>query len=370
MSSLEIAPFTTKDISGITALNDLHYKENDLSFSDYFNWKFFKSPYGSARIIVCKDKEKEGLIVGKTVGIPKEIKIGNHTVMADLMTDILVHPDYRGRGIAPLLAKALFNECKSAGFIFSYAMANPQSLHFHTKKLKTQIAGEIPLLIKFIDPRGFRKRFERLPLAGFLLSICQKAFSLIRRVRKEKKGSEDSSEKVREFKNFDASFNIFWATVEDKRHVMVKRSADYLQWRFGDVPHRTYRKWVAMETESGQIRGYIITRVMEVNSIKCGMIADFLMKDVSKGLEAGKGLISEAVQYFKEEKTAISGCLMLPGTIEYELLRRCGYFVCPRRFQPQPFPLILEPQAGDPSLQSWYCDLNNWFFTMGDFDVV
>ena len=370
MSSLEIVSFTKKDIPGITALNDLHYQNNDLSFSDYFNWKFIQCPHGRARIIVCKDKTKAGMIVGKTVGIPKEVKISTHTVTADLMTDILVHPEYRGRGIAPMLAKALYEDCKSEGHVFSYAVANQQSLYFHTKRLKTKIIGEIPLLIRLIDPRGFNKRLKRLPFANTILTIVQKAIQLTSWRRKTRMKPGDLGIRIQEITNFDDSFNLFWATVKNKRPVMVTRSTEYLQWRFGDVPHRAYRKWVVIEKGSGQIRGYMVVRIMEVNAIKCGMIADLLIEDTDRGLEAGKFLISEAVKYFRNERVALSGCLMLPGTVEFDLLRMCGHFVCPRRFQPQPFPVIQESQADDLSLQEYYGNLNNWFFTMGDFDVV
>jgi len=370
MNSLEIVSFTKKDIPGITALNDLHYRNNDLSFRDYFNWKFTQCPHGHAHIIVCKDKTKAGMIVGKTVGIPKEVKIGAHTVMADLMTDILVHPEYRGQGIAPILAKALYEDCKSAGFVFSYAVANQQSLNFHTKRLKTKVIGEIPLLVRLIDPRGFNKRLKWLPFANAILTVAKKALQLRDWRKKERQRPGDFGLRIQEITNFDDSFNSFWAIVENKRPVMIKRSADYLQWRFGAVPHRAYRKWVAIEKESGQIQGYIVVRIMDVNTIKCGMIADLIIEDTGRGLKAGRFLISEAVNYFEEESVALSGCLMLPGTVEFDLLRSCCYFLCPRRFQPQPFPIIQESQADDLSLQEYYDNLNNWFFTMGDFDVV
>ena len=109
---------------------------------------------------------------------------------------------------------------------------------------------------------------------------------------------------------------------------------------------------------------------MDVNDIKCGMIADLVIEDTQKGIEAGKCLLSEAAKYFYNERVGLSGCLMLPGTMEFDLLRTCGHFVCPRRFQPQPFPIIQECHTSDVILQTIFGNLNNWFFTMGDFDVV
>ena len=49
--------------------------------------------------------------------------------------------------------------------------------------------------------------------------------------------------------------------------------------------------------------------------------------------------------------------------------KKLGFFRCPKKLEPQPFPLIL--RLFDPSLEDkGIYDVKNWFFTMGDYDVI
>jgi hypothetical protein len=176
-----------------------------------------------------------------------------------------------------------------------------------------------------------------------------------------------SSLTIRQVERFDGGFDDLWSRIENKRPVMIERTSEFLEWRFGAVPRRVYRKWVAVE--GGRVRGYVISRLMDVEHMPCGMIADFVIEDSAVGLEAGDMLLSTAVESFQEGRVALSGCLMTRGTNEFRLLRRQGYFVCPPRLEPQPFPLILQPLQ-DSVLQGPVGDLGNWFLTTGDYDVV
>ena len=107
---------------------------------------------------------------------------------------------------------------------------------------------------------------------------------------------------------------------------------------------------------------------MDVQGVKCGMIADFLTEDTARGWEAGNLLMSTVIKSFEEERVGLSGCLMLQGTTEFRLLRKRGYFICPSRLEPQPFPVVRRMHQAIPS--SLFSKLDNWFFTMGDYDVV
>ena len=56
---------------------------------------------------------------------------------------------------------------------------------------------------------------------------------------------------------------------------------------------------------------------------------------------------------------------------EAELLRKHGFFRCPHFLLPQPFPIIYRKfisleDEDDLTVE----DFSNWFFTMGDYDVI
>jgi hypothetical protein len=97
------------------------------------------------------------------------------------------------------------------------------------------------------------------------------------------------------------------------------------------------------------------------------MIVDFIMAEDDKD---GAGLlIAQALSYFADNKVELAGALMLNHTFEYAALRKARFIKCPSFLQPQPFPIIFRPYA-DKFQASKYKNLKNWFFTMGDYDVV
>ena len=54
---------------------------------------------------------------------------------------------------------------------------------------------------------------------------------------------------------------------------------------------------------------------------------------------------------------------------EAEILRKAGYFVCPKFLEPQPFPVILRTFNKQVKELGIY-NFKNWFFTMGDYDAI
>ena len=369
MHNLEITRYKPDDMPGLLALSRLHYGNSDTGFADHFRWKYEQGPDGPAHIILCRDTAADRLIVGKIFCLPRQAKSGTQTMRVGLLTDILVHPDYRGQGIASRMVKALLAECRAAGLTFAYTVPNPLSHDMHTRKLDTPTIGRIPLLVKPIDLRGFHPQWANIPLAEPLLALLQAAYRASGWVDRGQRLVRGSTIVIREISHFGSALDRFWSRVQSKRPVMVERSAKYLQWRFGTVPRRVYRKWVA--EKNGEAQGYIVARVMEARDFNysSGMIADFLIADDAAGQEAGHGLLSTVTEYFQAEGVAISGSLMLPGTHEFRLLQKWGYVVCPSRLEPQPFPIIqeqLQPlPPHDPSRH-----IAGWFFTLGDYDVV
>jgi hypothetical protein len=204
-----------------------------------------------------------------------------------------------------------------------------------------------------------------MPLASELLSLLQAVWTRTRWTTRAFR--QASTLNIRRVEHFDGAFDGFWTRIENKRPVMIRRTSDYLEWRFGAVPRRTYDTWAAVA--DSQVRGYVVTRIMDVQGIPCGMIADFVVEETAEGLEAGNLLISTVLGHFQEAQVALSGCLMLKGTTEFKLLRRWGYFVCPSRLEPQSFPVVLRPYKAS-VLKSPAQDLGSWFLTMGDYDVV
>jgi hypothetical protein len=166
---------------------------------------------------------------------------------------------------------------------------------------------------------------------------------------------------------FDERFDDFWAKVAPKIALGTVRDRAFLSWRFQGSQFRHYTILTARCGE--EIAGYAVLRETELQGLRLGLIVDLLVEPGERGDAAGAGLVREATRRFQAAGLALAGSLALPHTQEYRVLRRNGYVVCPDRFSPQPFQLIVRPH--DPSLPMDYLNTpTNWFITIADHDAV
>ena len=61
--------------------------------------------------------------------------------------------------------------------------------------------------------------------------------------------------------------------------------------------------------------------------------------------------------------------MILANAEETKVLKKCGFYHIPDKILPQPTPLILRV-LDEKSDKKKLSDINNWFFTTGDYDVV
>jgi hypothetical protein len=152
------------------------------------------------------------------------------------------------------------------------------------------------------------------------------------------------------------------------------RFPEHLQWKYWQGQFGPAAIGVCTDTaRDGLIVGKVIGMPREATeggrSGGVSLVTNFLVESGAVGREAGDLLVSAATEYFREKKAALSGCPMLPNTDEFKLLRRWGYLVCQPPLEPQPFPVFREPHQ--PFVRQGPAQsIGNWFFTMGDYDVV
>ena len=110
-------------------------------------------------------------------------------------------------------------------------------------------------------------------------------------------------------------------------------------------------------------------RVTEVDGVRSGMLVDLFARTGPEGEAAARALTRRASAACAEEGASLLGCLMAPDTPGARALAAAGFLRCPKRFLPQPFPVIYRPHgaAGEGPQAS---ALGEWYLTMGDYDAV
>lgn len=111
--------------------------------------------------------------------------------------------------------------------------------------------------------------------------------------------------------------------------------------------------------------GFIVGRAAEISGVSCGMVVDFMVSGENSFI-MGKSLVEKLMFRFNEEGTVLAGCLMNSHTKEQNILKQSGFFQCPKRLEPQPFSVIYRNHADIQSKPGF----NEWFLTMGDYDVI
>ena len=353
-----LSRYTDTDAAASLDLVRRTWGDIEAADASYQRWQYVANPAGSAVAAVAQETAS-GRIIGQIVKIRSRVSLEGQELPAGLCLNVATDPQWRGRGIFTRLLDAVIEACADEGMLFTFGFPNPQSHPMFTKRVYTDIGAPSLLVRPASIERLVRKRF-----GSRILSKLAAPLGLLWRTPRPMSGTDPNVEIVR-VERFDDSFDAFWQRVKGRHPVMVVRDAVYLNWRFADAPTRQYVTFAARSKDG--IEGFIVLRVGPVSVFTAGLIVDFIVAPGEAGLATGRRLIDRAYAYFRDFKLDLLGSLSLSHTVEFKLLREKGLWVCPKRLEPQPFPMIV--RTYDEKTRIAY-DLKNWFVTMGDYDAV
>lgn len=344
----------------IEMTKEYYGEENDISDGVFVSHEYFSNPAGRPFIKLAIDKENNTL-AGQYIVISRDFVILGERRKSVLSLNTLTRTAYRGQKIFTTLAEEVYSDCKKENIYFCYGAPNQNSFPGFINKLQFCNMGEIPLFLKLVKPSQlvYEKTDKRF------LRCLAKIFDFMGRERKEKTLRDYTFTEITE--DSLRLVDVFWDNVKDKYPVIGERNSAYILWRYIKIPKRQYKIIAALN--NGVPCGYIIGRMTEVAGMRCGMIVDFLFE---KGQVAcGNALLTQLKQYFDEEQIGLWGCLMNPKTEEARCLKQAGFFKCPHFLEPQPFPIIYRQlNLLKKEEQCMIDEFQNWFFTMGDYDVI
>jgi hypothetical protein len=275
----------------------------------------------------------------------------------------LVHPGSRLKGVYLALREITFEQIREQRF--TYGFPKPSAIYPHGKAGVLPVT-RLPPLVLPLDMSALTKTRFSNPLLRLGLDLGWRA-ARISVLRPRRSSSERYHLQISEHNYFDERFDYFWEKVADKYPIIVKRDRAFLNWRFCTPSFRSYH--VLSAQVGNEIVGYAVLRCADIGGVKAGLIIDLLVEGGARGEAAGIRLLEETRHWFSASGMALAGCLMLPHTQEYKVLRRAGYVECPERFTPQTF--TLAAKSFSPQLTSEFLgDSKNWFITSANHDAV
>lgn len=295
-------------------------------------WQNKTNPFGNADkyTLLLKDKEK---IISQYAVVPKVFYINGKEFRCIMSLGTMTHPDYRGRGVFPYLAKISYEYARRKGFSFVYGFPNRYSFMGFKNKLNWTIL--------------YKAKFYSKPLRPKIEMKINDKFT------------------IQEVDRFDNSIDQFYIKIRKSFPILIKKDRKYLNWRFVKRPNFRYRRFLVYKNNSGNICSYfILKRYIDENKTCYGHIIDFLIDPINNKAEKEifHAIENHSVNEFNKDCDIISFWFpndnlrsFLLDKLNYEIVEMNNYFGF-KIFEKNKDLKLLKEQK-------------NWYNTMGENDL-
>lgn len=327
------------------------YAENPrMSDEKFWDWHFLENPYvepDNLPVWIAKSGER---IAGQLAATPIDLKIGGERKRAIWILDLIIHEDFRRRGIARRLALKSEEYCAVGLGI--------NTTEQHSTAVLESVGWRVPCKIP---------RYAKVLFAGNVLpeisriSPLRRVFNFLSAPARPRFDAEMFAESgnLRLLEKFDARFDDLWNEAGANWNCAVVRDARFLEWQYLRQPRKKFEIIGYFENET--LRGYAIVfvRKPEANgAIAKASIADLCYGkgDSEKIVDA---LIGGALQIAASRGAGKLVTDVLDSLIEKRLVRS-GF-----RSVKNPLQFLVKSNEN----QDLLGDAQNWFLTRGDSDI-
>jgi GNAT superfamily N-acetyltransferase len=341
-----------RDLENILSLRKVVFgeMEEDKLDPSYWKWQFMKGPDGKALIYVAED---EGRVIGHFADVPRRFFAHGSVVLGTLSIDLMVHPDYRRKGIFSELGRLAIERVKRRDGLFMMAYPIRKETIQGFKKIGWEVVTELPVIVCPIRFQGIVRRYLPFPLISHFLGGTARLFYFILFWNKGRRRAEGIE--IEEVKEFDDQFDSFWTKALSLYPILGVRDRSYLTWRYLQHPTRTYIIFRAKK--NGEMKGYIILRKVDLLRFKSAVIVDLIASD-SETLSA---LVMKGIDQSRKEKVDLLGYMVPKGHPYHRILRQRGFLPSLKTFL-----LMVYPQSPKELLLS----PERWYVNWGDTDVI
>lgn len=298
--------------------------------SDFWRWQYQENPSGNAIIILAKDNNR---VIGQYANVPVHLKFDDQVLKSSLTIDLMVRKEYRRQGLFKKMGEVSNNNLSESGISLSVAFpSRNESYAGFIHKLGWLKVGNLEVLVK---PVFFN-------LFGSAKTIA---------------GTE-----IKEISSFPEAIDGVWKRLNPNITIGIIRDSKYLNWRYSDKPNGKYQKFLVYR--NNMLVGYFVLKFLHLSKLKLGVIVDMLcvneMDIVKAIILKNRELCLKHGAYF---------CAVLKTKLYENTLRQLGFRVLPSRISPKGYTLIIRTNKHITEINR-LTNIDNWYLTFGDWDVV
>ncbi|MBM3986549.1 MAG: GNAT family N-acetyltransferase [Planctomycetes bacterium] len=319
-------------------------------------WRYDASPAGESVSLVAR--ASDGLAISGYACSPRDALVGgDERTLATVgeTGDVMTHPQWRKRGFFSRLDRAAMDEARRRGWALAFGLPNRRSAHIFLELGWERIGSVRPHLFVLRaddtarDARGKDGRWKRWT-TGFEQRRCARARNTL--------GARAGTFHIERVERFDARATALARAVEPRFGFMVRRSAEYLNWRFLDTPSGLHRAFALLD--GATLAAYVVVQVPRAGE-RSGFLVDVLARD-----EAG---LAAALETGLTELARTGASVVEATALEQswwaQQLVRAGF--APRGDE-HALSVILHPLQDAHPLVAAARDTSKWYFTDGDRD--
>ena len=232
------------------------YRENPrMSDEKFWNWHFLENPYVEPDNLPVWLAKCGGQIAGQLAATPVDVQIGGERRRAMWILDLIVHDDFRRRGIAKRLALESEKFCPVG--------LGVNTTEQHSTAVLESIGWQVPCRIP---------RYSKLLHAGNALPeisrirTLRRVFNFLSAPARPRPNALmfAKSGNLRLLDAFDESFDRLWSEAGANWNCAVVRDAAFLRWQYLRQPAKKFEIIGYFENE--RLRGYAIVFIRKAEA--------------------------------------------------------------------------------------------------------
>lgn len=330
------------------AILDLWRRNLPESTSDRYDWLYAS---GQTRCWVARDAQ--GHVVGSIGLMSRPMRLFGEEHPCGQSIDLNVDRRYRLGWLALQHQRAIATEVDEGRMSLIYGLPNPQS-EAVARRANYDVVGPVQRWARPL--RSYEYLHDRLP-PGPLGRAAAAALDVAIRLRSpESRYRRNRDHRVEVTDTFDDRFDRLWQRASRPYHVIGCRTSEYLNWRFRDAPHTSYRA-LTLADPHDRLLAYLVYTCHDA----VGYIADFLHVDDS----AGDAVMAEFIRMMRVDHAKAVVTIFTGAPSVTRRLRRFGF-----QHRPSTWKIMLHAdlvRLGIPRHK--LLDVNNWFLTRADVDT-